>query len=104
MQLPSAQSRRGGGQQGEGELTWPPARSSQCSAASRTSSPSRQRKPAPILGNIAWTKPMCDKFHQLTSEVELEAHIVSEISPEIFSVHLQDVARGEDVRKKLKSA
>ena len=63
--------------------------------------PIKPARPDPKLGNIAWTKQACQKFNQLTQDVEMEACVVSEISPEIFSVQLQDVSTGEDIGRVL---
>ena len=62
--------------------------------------PIKPLKPDPKLGNIAWNKQACQKFSQFTQDIDLEAHVVSEISQEIFSVHLYNI-KGENIGKLL---
>ena len=59
--------------------------------------PIKPIRPHPTLGNIAWSQEVCQKFKELIEDVEFEACIVDEISPEIYSVHLLDVAKGTGI-------
>lgn len=61
--------------------------------------PIKTAKPDPKLGKIAWSKEACTKFNGLIHDMELKAHIISEISPEIYGIHLQVVATGDDIGK-----
>ena len=63
--------------------------------------PIKAAKPHPEFGNIAWSSEVCQKFEKLADDVEFEMNIVSEISPEVFSVHLFDIKMGIDMGKLL---
>ncbi len=45
----------------------------------------------------AWSTDACDKFSELSEGRELEVEVVSEITPEVFSVRLRDVTSGDDI-------
>ena len=59
--------------------------------------PLKLSKPHPKLGNIAWTKEVCEKFQSLVEQVELDVIIEKEIFPEIFSVILFHPEKSQDV-------
>ena len=55
-------------------------------------------------GTAAWSKESSAAFEELTDGCSLEAVFVSEISPEIFSIHLSDADTGQSVGAALAAA